>query len=257
MTDIFGKEKVVFTHQTMQDDNGKTIQYDRRSFLVWEDAGVTAARNEENVYNISAIYLWITENKVSVPVLPIPAGLFGGEIMVDGTKWDKTSDMTARSGTMEIATSVSDGYMEITFANTRDRKSTWQNWRKIMAENLQVALVKRDRIRQLERNGHIGKFIAPDNTRLLAETSESFLSHAIQALYAGYSMRRSERYLKANLLLCLIEATIKCIAYSTVRASDILFVYSGCVLLGYEKANMKRLCETMAKRAFAISCSTP
>ena len=134
---------------------------------------MTAARNEENVYNISAIYLWITENKVSVPVLPIPAGLFGGEIMVDGTKWDKTSDMTARSGTMEI-----------TFANTRDWKSTWQNWRKIMAENLQVALVKRDRIRQLERNGHIGKFIAPDNTRLLAETSESFLSHAIQALYA-------------------------------------------------------------------------
>ena len=248
MTDIFGKEKVVFTHQTMQDDNGKTIQYDRRSFLVWEDAGVTAARNEENVYNISAIYLWITENKVSVPVLPIPAGLFGGEIMVDGTKWDKTSDMTARSGTMEIATSVSDGYMEITFANTRDRKSTWQNWRKVMVENLQVALVKRDRIRQLERNGHIAKFIAPDNTRLLAETSESFLSHAIQALYAGYSMRRSERYLKTNLLLCLIEATIKCIAYSTVRASDILFVYSGCVLLGYEKANMKRLGETMAKK---------
>lgn len=246
MTDIFGKEKVVFTHQTMQDDNGKTIQYDRRSFLVWEDAGVTAARNEENVYNISAIYLWITENKVSV--LPIPAGLFGGEIMVNGTKWDKISDMTARSGTMEIATSVSDGYMEITFANTRNRKSTWQNWRKVMVENLQVALVKRDRIRQLERNGHIGKFIAPDNTRLLAETSESFLYHAIQALYAGYSMRRSERYLKANLLLCLIEAAIKCIAYSTVRTSDILFVYSGCVLLGCEKANMKRLGETMAQK---------
>ena len=246
MTDIFGKEKVVFTHQTMQDDNGKTIQYDRRSFLVWEDAGVTAARNEENVYNISAIYLWITENKVSV--LPIPAGLFGGEIMVNGTKWDKISDMTARSGTMEIATSVSDGYMEITFANTRNRKSTWQNWRKVMVENLQVALVKRDRIRQLERNGHIGKFIAPDNTRLLAETSESFLYHAIQALYAGYSMRRSERYLKANLLLCLIEAAIKCIAYSTVRISDILFVYSGCVLLSCEKANMKRLGETMAQK---------
>ena len=44
------------------------------------------------------------------------------------------------------------------------------------------------------------------------------------------------------------KATIKCIAYSTVRASDILFVYSGCVLLGYEKANMKRLGETMAKK---------
>ena len=248
MTDIFGKEKVVFTYQTMQDDNGKTIQYDRRSFLVWEDAGVTAARNEENVYNISVIYLWITENKVSVPVLPIPAGLFGGEIRVDGTKWDKTSDMTARSGTMEIATSLSDGYMEITFANTRNRKFFWQNWRKIMVENLQVALVKRDCIRQLERNGHICRFIASDNTRLLAEMSESFLDHAIQALYAGYSMRRSERYLKANLLPCLVEAAIKCIEYSTVRTSDILFVYSGCVLLGYEKMNMKRLGETMAKK---------
>lgn len=248
MTDIFGKEKVVFTYQTMQDDNGKTIQYDRRSFLVWEDAGVTAARNEENVYNISVIYLWITENKVSIPILPIPAGLFGGEIIVDGTKWDKTSDMTARSGTMEIATSLSDGYMEITFANTRNRKFFWQNWRKIMVENLQVALVKRDCIRQLERNGHICRFIASDNTRLLAEMSESFLDHAIQALYAGYSMRRSERYLKANLLPCLVEAAIKCIEYSTVRTSDILFVYSGCVLLGYEKMNMKRLGETMVKK---------
>ncbi len=117
--------------------------------------------------------------------MPIPAGLFGGEIMVNGTKWDKISDMTARSGTMEIATSVSDGYMEITFANTRNRKSTWQNWRKVMVENLQVALVKRDRIRQLERNGHIGKFIAPDNTRLLAETSESFLYHRFRHFMPG------------------------------------------------------------------------
>lgn len=248
MTDIFGKEKVVFTHRTMQDNNGKTIQYDKRSFLVWEDAGVTAVRNEENVYNISAIYLWITENKVSVPGLPVPAGLFSEEIMVDGTKWDKTSDITARSGTMEIATSVSDGYMEITFANTRDQKSTWQNWRKVMVENLQVALVKRDRIRQLERNGHIGKPMASDNTQLLSETSKSFLDHAIQALYAGYAMGRSERYLKTNLLLCLIEAAIKCIEYSTIQASDILSVYSGCVLLGCEKVNMKRLGEAMTQK---------
>ena len=249
MTGIFGKEKVVFTHQTMQDDNGKTIQYDKRSFLVWEDAGVTAARNEENVYNISAIYLWIAENKVPASVLPVSAGLFGGEIMVDGTKWDKISDMTVRSGTMEIAASVSDGYMEITFSNARDRKSTWQNQRKVMVENFQAALVERDRIRQLERNGRIGKFIAPDSTRLLAETSESFLDHVIQALYAGYSMGRSERYLKANLLLYLIEAAIKCMEYGTVRASDMLSVYSGCVLLGCEKVNMKRLAETMAKNS--------
>ena len=101
----------------------------------------------------------------------------------------------------------------------------------------------------MERNGRIGKFIAPDSTRLLAETSESFLDHVIQALYAGYSMGRSERYLKANLLLYLIEAAIKCMEYGTVRASDMRSVYSGCVLLGCEKVNMKRLAETMAKNS--------
>lgn len=137
---------------------------------------------------------------------------------------------------MEIATSVSDGYMEITFANTRDRKSTWQNWRKVMVENLQVALVKRDRIRQLERNGHIGKFTAPDNTRLLAETSESFLSHAIQALYAGYSMRRSELLLKTNLLLCLIEATTNVLH----TAPSGLPIYSSYIQVVYFSAMKKQ-----------------
>ena len=48
MVQIFGKERIVITHKTMQDDRGRTIQYDRRSFLVWDDAGVTAVRNEEN-----------------------------------------------------------------------------------------------------------------------------------------------------------------------------------------------------------------
>ena len=66
MVQIFGKERIVTTHKTMQDDRGRTIQYDRRSFLVWDDAGVTAVRNEENAYNISAIYLQVKENKEPV-----------------------------------------------------------------------------------------------------------------------------------------------------------------------------------------------
>lgn len=34
MVNIFGREKVVFTHRNMQDDNGKMVQYDKRSFLI-------------------------------------------------------------------------------------------------------------------------------------------------------------------------------------------------------------------------------
>lgn len=59
----------------MQDDKGKTVQYDKRGFLVWDNAGVSAVRNEENAYNISAIYLWVTENKESVRNLPAPTGV--------------------------------------------------------------------------------------------------------------------------------------------------------------------------------------
>lgn len=157
MVNIFGREKVVFTHRNMQDDNGKMVQYDKRSFLIWDKAGVTAIRNEENVYNISVIYLWVAENKKSISSLPAPTGLFDCKITVDGTLWSKKADMTTRSGEMEIVASASGGYMEITFARTRDQKITWQNYRKIMVENFQYALIKRDCIKQLEKNIRIGK----------------------------------------------------------------------------------------------------
>ena len=60
-------------------------------------------------------------------------------------------------------------------------------------------------------------------------------------------MGRSVRYLKTNLLPLLTEAAEKCSEYGSVRFSDLLSVYSGCVLLGYEKVNMKRFCEKLVK----------
>ena len=53
--------------------------------------------------------------------------------------------------------------------------------------------------------------------------------------------------LKTNLLPLLTEAAEKCSEYGSVRFSDLLSVYSGCVLLGYEKVNMKRFCEKLVK----------
>ena len=174
----------------MQDDNGKMVQYDKRSFLIWDKAGVTAIRNEENIYNISVIYLWVAENKKSISSLPAPTGLFDCKITVDGTLWSKKADMTTRSGEMEIVASASGGYMEITFARTRDQKITWQNYRKIMVENFQYALIKRDCIKQLEKNIRIGKPTKnlTENVHLLEEMSETFLVCMIQALHAGYAM---------------------------------------------------------------------
>ena len=249
MVNIFGREKVVFTHRNMQDDNGKMVQYDKRSFLIWDKAGVTAIRNEENVYNISVIYLWVAENKKSISSLPAPTGLFDCKITVDGTLWSKKADMTTRSGEMEIVASASGGYMEITFARTRDQKITWQNYRKIMVENFQYALIKRDCIKQLEKNIRIGKPTKnlTENVHLLEEMSETFLVCMIQTLHAGYAMGRGERYLKSNMLLPLTEAAIKCIEHGTIKSSDMLSVYSGCVLLNCEKMTMKRLSEIMMK----------
>lgn len=249
MVQIFGKERIVTTHKTMQDDRGRTIQYDRRSFLVWDDAGVTAVRNEENAYNISAIYLQVKENKEPVSAIPAPTGIYGGEFIVDGIKWDRASDMTVCSGELEIASSASGGYMEITLAGSRDKRDTWQHYRVAMVENMQAALVERDRVRLMARNHPAGKPSddQPDNATSLAQSCESFLTHSVNALHAGYSMGRSVRYLKTNLLPLLTEAAEKCSEYGSVRFSDLLSVYSGCVLLGYEKVNMKRFCEKLVK----------
>ena len=249
MVQILGKERIVTTHKTMQDDSGRTIQYDRRSFLVWDDAGVTAARNEENAYNISAIYLQVKENKETESAIPAPTGIYSSEIIVDGIKWDRASDMTVCSGELELVSSASGGYMEITFAGSRDRRDTWQHYRDAMAENMQAALVERDRVKLMVRNRPAGKPLdnQPDYASPLAQACESFLTHSVNALHAGYSMGRSVRYLKTNLLPLLTEAAEKCSEYGSVRFSDLLSVYSGCVLLGYEKANMKRFCEKLVK----------
>lgn len=66
-----------------------------------------------------------------------------------------------------------------------------------MAENMQAALVERDRVRLMIRNRPAGKPLdnQPDNASPLAQACESFLTHSVNALHAGYSMGRSVRYL--------------------------------------------------------------
>lgn len=247
MVRIFGRERIVFTHRTMQDDNGRTVQYDRRSFLVWDNAGVTAVRNEENAYNISAIYLWVTESKTPAESIPVPASVFSGDVLVDGVRWDRKSDMAVSSGKLEIAAPVSGGYMEITFADSRDRKDTWQHYRNAMVEHLQAALMDKDRVRQLEKVRPAAGLQGDrqDVAVRLADVCRSFIEHMVQALEAGYSMGRSVRYLKNSLMLPLTEAALKCSEHGPVKPSDMLSVYSGCVCLGYEKVNMKRFCEKL------------
>ena len=246
MVNMFGKERIVMKHRTMEDDKGRTVQYDRRSFLVWDNAGVVAVRNEENAYNISAIYLWVDVNNEPASHIPVPSKVFSDDITVNGIAWDRKSDMNICSGSLEISASA--GYMEITFAGSRDRKDTWQHYRDIMAEHLQAALMDRDRVRQLERNGANVK--SPDTQSgeviTMAGACKSFLEHTLRALNAGYSMGRSVRYLKNTFMLLLTEAVLKCSEHASVTPYDMLSVYSGCVILGYEKVNMKRFCEKLA-----------
>lgn len=137
------------------------------------------------------------ENKEPASAIPAPTGIYGSEIIVDGIKWDRASDMTVCSGELEIVSSASGGYMEITFAGSRDRRDTWQHYRDAMAENMQAALVERDRVRLMIRNRPADKPLdnQPDNASPLAQACESFLTHSVNALHAGYSMGRSVRYL--------------------------------------------------------------
>ena len=100
-------------------------------------------RCRKNAYNISAIYLQVKENKETESAIPAPTGIYSSEIIVDGIKWDRASDMTVCSGELELVSSASGGYMEITFAGSRDRRDTWQHYRDAMAENMQAALVER------------------------------------------------------------------------------------------------------------------
>ena len=102
--------------------------------------------------------------------------------------------------------------MEITLAGSRDKRDTWQHYRVAMVENMQAALVERDRVRLMARNHPAGKPSddQPDNATSLAQSCESFLTHSVTALHAGYSMGRSVRYLKTNLLPLLTEAAEKC-----------------------------------------------
>lgn len=106
--------------------------------------------------------------------------------------------MAVSSGKLEIAAPVSGGYMEITFADSRDRKDTWQHYRNAMVEHLQAALMDRDRVRQLEKVRPAAGLQGDrqDVAVRLADVCRSFIEHMVQALEAGYSMGRSVRYLK-------------------------------------------------------------
>ena len=89
MVNIFGREKSYLPIGTCKTVTVRWYNMTNRKFLIWDKAGVTAIRNEENIYNISVIYLWVAENKKSISSLPAPTGLFDCKITVDGTLWSR------------------------------------------------------------------------------------------------------------------------------------------------------------------------
>lgn len=241
---ILGKEKPTFIQKTKQDNNGKKTVYDRRSCLVWDEAGIVAIRDEENLYNISTLYLQIRETPSSESEIPVPTGVFAGKFLIDGKCPNFPDKSFIRNGLFEILQRDNGCQLEITIAATRDQSKCWQEFRTILTENLQAANEERDNLRLLERDKRPENYLK--NTKAISEMNYSRLLHLIHAIYAGYAMGRSIRYLKSTLLLPFVETTIKAIELNSAKRCDILYFYSTCILLGYEKANMKRLAEKMA-----------
>ena len=243
---ILGKEKPTFIQKTKQDNNGKKTVYDRRSCLVWDEAGIVAIRDEENPYNISTLYLQIREKPSSESEIPVPSGVFAGKFLIDGKYPNFPDKPFIRNCLFEILQRDNGCQLEITIADTRDQSKCWQEFRTMLVENLQAANEERDNLRLLERDKRPENYLK--NTKAISEMNYSRLLHLIHAIYAGYAMGRSIRYLKSTILLPFVETMIKAIELNSVKRCDILYFYSTCILLGYEKANMKRLAEKMAAK---------
>ena len=242
--------KTLFIHaQTQQERMERCLNLDNyyRNYLLKDSIPLTRILFDEGVKAKNEYIIADALRKLIMNINRKERVLTNDSVIYYLKLADRKSDMAVSSGKLEIAAPVSGGYMEITFADSRARKDTWQHYRNAMVEHLQAALMDRDRIRQLEKVRPAAALQSnrQDEAVRLADVCRSFIEHMVQALEAGYSMGRSVRYLKNSLMLPLMEAALKCSEHGPVKPSDMLSVYSGCVCLGYEKVNMNRFCEKL------------
>lgn len=244
----FGEEKTARGCRIYTDYEGRTDTYAPRTCLIWHAAGIVAARDDEDYRQIAAIYLQMKPRTEQDTTVPPPADTFCGEFTVNGEPFHYCSGAFFRSGAFEVSvTEDSKGYVEIACLPTRDRQDSWHNYTEIMEVCRQAALDDQDHIRTLERaeqRGHDYHEGTPNKT-VLPQLSGQYLAHVLEAIRSGYASGRSERYLGSAFLSLMADAALKRYDYGSVTDTDLLFIFSACILLGYDKSDLKKLAERL------------
>lgn len=234
---LLGEERLTKGYSTAKDYDGNPVEYNRTSFLLWNDAGIMAARDDEDYNWIPALYLQLLERTETDTSVPLPEHPFSGTFSLDGLPVQYEEGNTIRSGCFEITFSASaKGYVEIACPSVRCHQFPSHHYRTLLQENRRLALDDKEHIRALEKAEARGKEYRPgiSNKKLLLQLSKDYLMHAFTALSAGYAGGKSEKYLRSILLDPLAEAVLKRYEYRKIAVTDLLPVVSAFILLNLD-----------------------
>ena len=250
---LFGEERLTKGYSTAKDYYGNPVEYAPTSFLLWNDAGILAARDDEDPYKISALYLQLLARTATDTTVPSPEHLFSGAFHVNGTPYRFEAGKTDCSGRFEITASESlQGYVELVYSQARSRLSTSHQYRTSMEENRRLTLDAKEHIRALEKAEAQGKAYHPDipNKKLLLQLSKAYLAHALTALTAGYALGKSEKFIRSILLAPLAEAALKRYEYRKIHDADLLLLVSAFVLLNLDKRDFCKFTDQLQESGF-------
>lgn len=234
---LLGEERLAKGYSTAKDYDGNPVEYNRTSFLLWNDAGIMAARDDEDYNRIPALYLQLLERTETDTSVPLPEHPFSGTFSLDGLPVQYEEGNTVRSGRFEITFYASaKGYVEIACPSARCHQFPGHHYRTLLQENRRLALDDKEHIRALEKAEAQGKEYHPgiSNKKRLLQLSKDYLVHAFTALSAGYAGGKNEKYLRSILLGPLAEAVLKRYEYRKIAVTDLLPVVSAFILLNLD-----------------------
>lgn len=238
-----GEERLTKGYCTATAYDSSPLEYAPTSFLLWDYAGILAARDDEDAYRIAALYLQMFPRTVTDTAVPLPEYPFSGIFTVDGLPFRYEAGTTLRSDRLEItASETSQGYVEIVCSNARSHRAPSHHYRTSLEENRLLALDDREHIRTLEKAEARGKDYHPGlpNKKLLLQLTKDYLTHALAALTAGYALGKNEKYLRSLLLGSLAEAALKRYEYRKIREVTLLPVLSAFILLGLDPRDFEK-----------------
>lgn len=249
----FGEEKTARGHRVATDSEGRTDSYAFRSCLVWNAAGIVATRDTDDSGRVATICLQMKSRMEQETTLPAPVETFCGQLTFGGNPFCYRPGEHFRSGQFEVwVAAEGKGYVEISCIPTRDQRDSWHNYTERTEVCFRKALDGQDCIRALERAEQRGRMYREGipNRELLPMVSASYFAHISEAVRSGYASGQRESYVGSLLLPLMADAVSRQCDYGSLAATDLLWVFSACVLFGYDKGDLRKLAERLRSKGF-------